>query len=61
MLTCKDILKFPTINSKGLKNKYPNLSLTHFWEYKIKTNANAGQFLMGEWFDRSILKSTTTK
>ena len=43
---------------KVLKNKYPNFSLIHSWEYKIKTNANAGNFLIGEWFVGDIIANT---
>ena len=54
MLTRKDI-KIPDDKLKVLKNKYSNFSLTHFWGYKIKTNANAGKFLIGEWFVGDII------
>ena len=47
--------KIPDDKLKVLKNKYPNFSLTHFWEYKIKTNAKARKFLMGESFVGDII------
>ena len=47
--------KIPDYKLKVLKNKYPNFSLTHFWEYKIKTNVKAGKFLIGESFVGDII------